>query len=222
MKTRFLIPSCLLLALSSLPAREFTDTQGRKLEAEIVSVSGDAVALLRAGEKRPLSAKIAIFSDADQKFIREWAAVNIKYNFEVRHEKKKVGETKIDEGGLVGTMDKWAYVVTLKNMSGVTTPGLTVKYWVFGREMAEKGRMTARVASSGSSKLEELAHNKAATVETSSVEAPRVRAKPGYYFKSGESNKNGQAAGFALRIYNEKGTEVFSHATDESYLAAAR
>lgn len=206
------------LVTTALTAREFTDTQGRKLEAEIVSVNGDRVMLLRNGEKRPISTKTAIFSDADRQFIREWASSHIKYKFEVRHEKKKTGEAKIDEGGMVGTMDKWAYVMTLRNMSGVATPDLRVKYWVFGREMAEKGKMSARVASSGASRIKGLAHNQSTTLETSSIDVPRVRLKPGYYFTSGESNKSGQAAGFLLRIFNDKDIEVFTYATDESYL----
>ena len=50
MKTRLLTPVCVLLAFTSLSAREFTDTQGRKLDAEIVSATMDQVTLRRAAD----------------------------------------------------------------------------------------------------------------------------------------------------------------------------
>ena len=62
MKTRPLIPVCVLLALTSLSAREFTDTQGRKLEAEIVSATMDQVTLRRAADGKTVTTYIKVFS----------------------------------------------------------------------------------------------------------------------------------------------------------------
>ncbi|MFT5465459.1 MAG: hypothetical protein ACI8UO_000554 [Verrucomicrobiales bacterium] len=52
-------------------AREFKDATGRTIEAELVSVSGTEVTILRAGTEFTLP--IAKFSEVDQEFIHKWA-----------------------------------------------------------------------------------------------------------------------------------------------------
>ena len=78
MKTRLLTPVCVLLAFTSLSAREFTDAQGRKLDAEIVSAAAGQVSLKRVADGRLFNVPAVTFTEADQKFIAEWAAANTK------------------------------------------------------------------------------------------------------------------------------------------------
>lgn len=70
---RFLLFATLLLTWfeAALVAREFTDVKGRKIEAEIVAVSGAEVTIRRADGK-DYTLAVALFSETDQAFIRAW------------------------------------------------------------------------------------------------------------------------------------------------------
>lgn len=71
--TRILAALALATSLASLVnARTFTDDKGRKIEAELLSVDGSEVTLNKGGRKFTLP--VTRFSQADQKFIREWAS----------------------------------------------------------------------------------------------------------------------------------------------------
>ena len=92
MKTHILASLCLLAVVPALSAHEFTDLQGRKLEAEILAASGGQVMLKRASDGRTFNVVATSFTPADQKFISDWADANTKYSFEVTYTKKKLNE----------------------------------------------------------------------------------------------------------------------------------
>jgi hypothetical protein len=220
MKTRPLIPVCVLLALTSLSAREFTDTQGRKLEAEIVSATMDQVTLRRAADGKTVTTYIKVFSAEDQQFIHEFARANVKYSFEVRYEKKKKDEQKVSAGGTQGTLENWYYAVSLRNISVVDAEDVSVSYSIYMKAVAEKGRMGARIVGSGTTKLDKVARNATSLFETGTVEVARMRPMPGYVFRSGEGSKSDQLAGFALKLMKD-GKEIFSYATDRSFIVSS-
>lgn len=59
------------LAVVSLHARTFTDTQGRKLEAEVVAVQQGQVRIRRADGKE-FTLSVTTFIPADQAFLQQW------------------------------------------------------------------------------------------------------------------------------------------------------
>lgn len=222
MKTRFLTPVCVLLAFSSLSAREFTDTQGRKLNAEIVSVTGDMVALLRPGETRPIGAKIALFSDTDQKFIREWAATNIKYSFDVAYTKKKLSSIKKKLGPEELTSETWSYQIDLKNRQPVELADMRVDYWLFTKADEGKGKGTARVQTSGSTKLASIKGAGTTSFETSPVVLNKSALKGNYIYIDGTRPRFADAmGGIVIRVFDSKDREVYKYATDDILLPAA-
>jgi len=222
MKTRFFIPVCVLLAASGLSAREFTDTQGRKLDAEIVGVSGDTVALLRPGEKRPISAGISLFSEDDQKFIREWATANTKYSFDVTYTKKKLDSTKQRSGPETLISERWSYRIDLKNRTTTEHNDVRVDYWLFMKADDGKGKGMARLQTSGSQKLAQVKGSTTTSFETSPVEISKTKLDGGYYYADGSrQNYSDAVGGIVLRIFDKNDREVFQFATKDDLLAAA-
>jgi hypothetical protein len=222
MKTRLLPAVCVLLALTSLSAREFTDTQGRKLEAEIVSVTGDMVALLRPGEKRPIGAKIALFSEADQKFIREWAESNIKYSFDVAYSKKKLDASKERMGPETLITERWTYKIDLKNRVATDLSDLRVDYWLFTKSDEGKGKGTSRLQTSGSTRLASVKGSSTASFETEPVEINKKQLDGGWRYTDGSNPRASDGmGGIVVRVFDKKDREVFKFATKDDLLAAA-
>ena len=222
MKTRFFIPVCVLLAVSGLSAREFTNTQGRNLEAEIVSVTGDTVALLRAGEKRPIGAKVSLFSEADQKFIRDWAEANTKYSFDVTYTKKKLNEVKRKSGAVTYEDETWIYKISVKNRLPTAVGDLRVDYWCFRREDGGKGKGAARIETSGSSKIASITGSGTVTVDSSEIILHKEMLDGGWYYADGTKNQQADGmGGLAVRIFDKNGKEIHKWATKDDLLAAA-
>ncbi len=112
-------------ALSAIPAgaalREFEDEFGRVIEAELVSHKGvdSGAVTIRKADGRELEVKVAVFSERDQAYIREWMGrvpPLVEYAF-------RVGFTK-QHGSSSNSI---AYLVEITNTSRDTVRDLTVK-----------------------------------------------------------------------------------------------
>ena len=80
---KLLIAFALFAALiGSVEARTFTDANGRKIEAELLGVSGTEVRIRKGGKDYTLP--IARFSEADQKYIRTWASKESENTLELK------------------------------------------------------------------------------------------------------------------------------------------
>lgn len=66
------LSTCFLLSTSSSPARTFTNQSGKKIEAEIVKVSGEQVSIKLANGKT-FTLAINSLSKADQEYIRSYS-----------------------------------------------------------------------------------------------------------------------------------------------------
>lgn len=221
MKTRPAIAALALIA-AALPAREFTDLQGRKLEAELTAVSNGQATMKRSSDGRLFTVPVASWSAEDQKLMNEFAANNMTYNFEVRYAKKKMGETKANVSGATEEVEKWAYKITLRNLSSGTASGLTAQYWLFRKDYTATSRAPARVQVSGSANVPELVRSASTEFVTSPVELSKIKLKAGYVFTAGNtgaSARGDQMGGFALKIFKD-GKEVYKFATDPDFLAA--
>lgn len=222
MKTRFLTPVCVLLALSGLSAREFTDAQGRKLDAEIVSAAAGQVTLKRTADNRTFTVAAATFTEADQKFIAEWAAANTKYSFDVAYTKKKLGEVKRKSGAVTYEDETWIYKISVKNRLPLPVGDLRVDYWCFRREDGGKGKGAARIETSGSSTISSITGSGTATVDTSEIILHKEMLDGGWYYADGTKNQQADGmGGLAVRIFDKNGKEIHKWATKDDLLVAA-
>lgn len=222
MKTRFLLPLCVLAANAAVSAREFTDLQGRKLEAEIVSAAAGQVSLKRTADGRLFNVPATTFNEADQKFIAEWAEANTKYSFEVAYTKKKQGETKQKSNNVTYEQETWIYKINVKNRLPVAVGDLRVDYWCFRREDSGKGKGTSRIETSGSSTIAAIPGSSSVTVDTSEIILNKAKLDGGFYFTNGDSAVQSDGmGGLAVRIFDKKGREIHKWATKDDLLAAA-
>lgn len=134
---------------ASAEMRTFTDTQGRKIEAEIVGVSGSKVTLKLANGKT-YTIPLTKLSKDDQFFVEVWADVdkkeggqktegagtvipdNVNYRFELDVNKeriKKGDKTRVDRGEY--KLDEWIFKVELENRSQVDLEGLEMSYRIY-------------------------------------------------------------------------------------------
>ncbi len=97
-----LIPVIVVVFLSSGYSREFTDSKGRKIEAELLAHAGENIIISRGGKE--FVVPITMFSVLDQGFIREWTAANpgaVRYKFAYYTDLEK---EKISQGKAPGSM----------------------------------------------------------------------------------------------------------------------
>ncbi|MCB1275043.1 hypothetical protein [Prosthecobacter sp.] len=221
MKTHLMLSLC-VLAASALSAREFTDQQGRKLDAEVVAVAGDQVSLKRAADGRAFTVPVATFSAADQGFIKEWGLANQKYSFDVTYEKKKVDSTKKKFGAELMTTETWSYKIALRNRLPVEIQNLRVDYWVFKKEDQGKGKGTARVAASGSNKVDSLKGSGTHSFDSLPVSLNKTQLEGNFIYIDGTRPRFADAmGGLVVRVFDPKNREVFSYASDNNLLPAA-
>ncbi|MBE7493955.1 MAG: hypothetical protein HS117_03320 [Verrucomicrobiaceae bacterium] len=222
MKTSIRFFLCVLLALQTIDAREFTDLQGRKIEAEIISATATQATLKRAADNRLINVPVTAFSDADQKFIQDFALANQKYSFEVAYTKKKLDAAKQRSGPETFITERWAYRIDLKNRVPADLADLRVDYWLFMKGDEGKGKGSARVQSSGSQKLALVKGSTTTSFETSPIELSKTKLDGGYYYTDGSRQNYGDAVGgIAIRVFDKNDKEVFKYATKDDLFAAA-
>ncbi|MFO1485639.1 MAG: hypothetical protein U1F71_19920 [Verrucomicrobiaceae bacterium] len=221
MKTYLILSSCALIALA-LPAREFTDLQGRKLEAELIAVAGGQVTLKRQGDGRVFTVPTTTFTADDQKFMSDWADQNTKYSFDVRYTKKKLGETKQKQGVVTVEDERWIYEIEIRNKLPVAVGDVRVDYWCFRREDGGKGKGSARVETSGSATIASLAGSAATKVNTNEIILHKEQLRGDYYYIGGDKNVQADGmGGLVIRIFDKNGREVHKFTTKDDLLAAA-
>lgn len=221
MKTHILASLCLLVVVG-LPAHEFTDLQGRKLEAEILSAASGQVMLKRASDGRAFNVAASTFTAADQKFISDWADANTKYSFDVTYTKKKLNQTRTKRGAVTYIEETWMYKINIRNRQPTAIGDLRVDYWCFRREDSGKGKGSARIETSGSSKVDSVLGSGTATVDTKEIILNKQELDGGFYFVNGDSAiQSDGMGGFALRVFDKNGREVYNWATKDDLLAAA-
>ena len=119
-------------ASSTLSARVFEDQFGRIINAELLSHTGNEsenVTIKKSGKK--MVVKVSLFSEKDQKFIREWMTKippTLDYNFRVEVAKKEI-EGKSSASPFSKPDDnKVAYLMRLTNLTRQPVSGLRVEY----------------------------------------------------------------------------------------------
>ena len=222
MKTHYLTLLAAVAATALLPAREFTDSQGRKLDAELMSVAGGQATLKRTADNRMFTVPVASFSAADQKFMNDFGAANLSYVFEVNHSKKKLDTETMRTRGEVHTREKWSYKVEMRNLQPVELQNLRVDYWLFRKEDEGRGVGAPRVATSGTHKIDSIKGSAVYSFETLPLELSKTKLEGNFIYIDGTRPRSADTVGgIVLRMYDPSGREVFKYATEEDLYAAA-
>ena len=222
MKTQFLSSICLVVTTLGLPAYEFTDRQGRKLEAEIVSAAAGQVMLKRASDGRTFSVLATNFSEPDQKFISEWADANTKYGFDVTYTKKKINQTRVKRNSVTFEDETWIYKINIRNRLPTAVGDLRVDYWCFCREDSGKGKGSSRLETSGTTKVAALAGSATATVDTAEIVLHKQELDGGFYWANGDNASQADGmGGLVIRIFDKNDREVYKWTTKDDLFAAA-
>lgn len=127
-------------ALLHAEPRTFTDQQGRKLDAELISHNGNGLLELKRADGQVFKLPAATFSAADQAHIQEFVSKNparVDYHFDVKAATTKVTGVRRDFGYKKVKNELWAYKVDIRNLSRDTVGGLKVEYRVFVRNEAD-------------------------------------------------------------------------------------
>ncbi len=129
--------------------REFTNTEGKKISAEIDAVDGATVILKKSDGKRFRYAVDKLSPD-DQRFVRKWAKENVKLNVRVTCKQEMVDRKRVptERGRLYN--EQRAYKVTIHNESPHAIDGIVCHYRMFktNRDKTTRG-VTGRNAGSG-------------------------------------------------------------------------
>ncbi len=116
-----------MVVAGPLAAREFTDVEGRTLEAELVGVQGDN-ARLELPNGRTVAVPLARLSEPDREFVERWRAANPDLRLQISSTKERKDRT----GDSARTRERWVYRITVTNRSQETVPaGLKVRYGQF-------------------------------------------------------------------------------------------
>ena len=221
MKLQSAIIACLWCASSAVFAREFMDTQGRKLDGELIAVSGSQATIKRTADGRLFQINPATLSKEDQQFIAAFAAQNVHHDFEVKSTKTKLGKTKSKEGVVTVETEEWAYKLTLTNRSSGDVSALRVDYWLFRRDDDGKNKLPPRVQTSGQHQIATIRRGASQEMQTRSFTLTKEQLQADYYYQDGARNtRRDSAGGVALRIY-QGDKEIFAWGSDDDLLALA-
>lgn len=217
----------LAAATVTATAREFQDSFGRSINAELVSHTGatsDTVKINKGGKE--LTVKVSLFSEGDQKFIRDWmskTAPTLDYSF-------RVDTAKTAADGAKAHAEKITYDVKLTNQTREPVSNLRVEYraymmdytgggaagglrkWAakrFGKRSVENAVGKSEPVQKhvdGEVKIEgPLRFNQTATFTTSAL---RLDERDGGRFSDGYKD---EILGVIVRVYDTAGKMVFEH-----------
>jgi hypothetical protein len=214
MKQIILALIAVVLGRTSGWAREFTDTMGRKLEAEIVTLEGGQVTLKRAVDGKQFTVPVTTFSAVDQDFFRAYAAANITFSFEVKNSRERVSKSSSKMNQVETEREEWSYKIDLRNISRANADNVTISYWVFVRaDDGGKTKSAPRLVAADF--LKEVTILKAGQYQfaTKPVVLTKTKLDGNYYYPDGSKNKSADSlGGFALAItQGEK--RIFEYAT---------
>lgn len=206
--------AALLLPLAAqAEPRTFTSTDGRSVEAEIVS--GDAQTVtLKLANGQTLTTTLDRFSPADRKFISTWVKANpvkINYSFQVSYTKDKTGSTKQKNGSVSVTVENWLCRIKVANRSGQDLEKLELDYTIFYEQMSD-GRPVLR-SSRDKIVLPSIRSNEELTTETKEIKLASTQLDGGFYYTDGSrARQKDTLAGLSLRFRHE-GKEIFTWAS---------
>lgn len=153
---RSLLGLGLAVLVSSAQAREFTNREGQKMEAEPVSIADGKVLFEKAGGRK-FSYDLDQLCDEDQAFLKEWVKTSMKYDIEItRAQAVQFDAVRSREAGTNIKVESRGYEVFVKNTSRTTVENIVCTYALFPKfsdkyaeerhtvGMATKGKVTLK------------------------------------------------------------------------------
>lgn len=144
-----------LVSISAASAREFTDSQGRKIEAELVSHAGTNVVINRGGKEFPVD--VGMFSLDDQNFIRDWIeknpdAVKFEFGYYVDLEKLKISQQDAAGGAIDDKLKTipYNYEMIVYNKGSAPAAEIEIRYEIYIEDFVDvRGNRFTRMATGG-------------------------------------------------------------------------
>ncbi|MEZ5302495.1 MAG: hypothetical protein R3F11_17945 [Verrucomicrobiales bacterium] len=161
-----------------LSAREFTSSDGKKLEAEIVSATDKKVVLDSGGKK--FTVPLNRLSKEDQAFVKEWAKENPSLPLEFTFTKERLSKS----GSANNKTEEWQFKVAIENRGDLPAKEIEVKYALYiayNDKYAEDKKRGFHKPLIGEGKIPVIEAKKKVVFETAKVEVKTVdtRTKSG-------------------------------------------
>ena len=192
---------------STVLARAFEDQFGRTMEADLIShtgISSDIIKVSMGGKQ--LDVEISLFSDKDQKFIRNWmeeTPPKIDYAFRVEATLKQLGtvpkKTSSSRSSSSRTKTKTnVYEIHLTNLTRQTVRDLRLEY-----RIVKEGRSGKFEFQKGSKEISEpMRYNQDVVLTTAKSELDSYRSSySSYSYKEA-------VLGILVRVFNQQGELV--------------
>lgn len=195
-----------------------TDNQGRSIQADVISVSGDQVKIKRA-DGQTFNLSLASLSDDDQKNLKAWAAKEATKSLPADALQVELSRAKFDTvkkdvdvtlttGGIVKngrtlTEEKWGYSVTITNRTSQPLEQLRAEYILFATvddiQVKEKQGLKKKRYKSPVETIPELGKT---TFRTETISAIKSKYNGNIVAaKSGDSASRETLHGVWMRIY---------------------
>lgn len=217
---RFLAAIALVGALAA-HAETFTltDKQGRTINADVLSVSGDQVRIKRDGSTFNVS--LATLSAEDQKKLKAWAetqatlippgGLQVELSRGIFKTEKQTTDVVLVNGdtvknGRTTTEDKWGYAITITNKTSRPLENLRAEYLLFATvdsvHVKEKQGLKKKNYRSAIETVPELGR---VVFRTETISAFKMKYNGNIISaKSGDSSSREMLTGIWLRIYQGK------------------
>ena len=199
-----------LLGQATSPSEEefrtFTDTQGRTIDARILTVNDDQVQIERNDRQR-FTLPVAMFTERDRAFIEAWAksnALKAQTAFTLGATAKFENDRRSEPMGLFRRERDAYYEIKLENMTSEPLKGLELRYRIYVRDTdasATRDRRSDRWEERVVRNIE-LEPRKEYTHDTVRMRLVETRLKPGWKWASGAPATSRDALrGLFFRVY---------------------
>lgn len=226
MKTRLLaIMSLLCPLLAGAEIRTFTNSAGKKIQAELIGMD-EGVAVLKLGNGRSAKVPLKSLSEGDQAYVKSWHEENknkvragdLRLTIEKNTERLKESPSGKKDKGKNNKISRTetSYTCTLENLSAKSIEGIKVDYVIYERVSVrggEDGSETRTEETSTSAEIDNLKPN--GTVEfTSDSEI----SEEGETTKKGVSeSRREKVVGFVVTILTD-GVEILKQSHPDNFL----
>lgn len=152
----------------------------------------------------------------------EFARTNVRYAFDVKYSRTKLGKTKSRQGVMQYETEEWAYKVQLINKSSADAAEVKLNYWIFRRDDDGKNKGAPRVQKGGSVAVPVIRRGATHEFQTESVTLNKSQLDADFYNPDGSRNKaSDSVGGFALRVM-QGDREIYHYATKDDLLPLAQ
>jgi hypothetical protein len=196
------------------------DTDGRLLEARLVSAAGDVITVERSSDKKQFQVPLEKFHDLSQRYIKLWLqrdveAIDYSLGFVAR--KRMLEDSDYETAGRTLTTTKWVYDIELTNRTRNELEGAEIEFRIFYDDEVKLQRTTAYpgegIEQDGESvALPTLGFNARAEFTTPPIELDTYRYDP---TRGEREYRKDQLVGIWLRV--AKGDDVIAeHKSNET------